>query len=57
MLQTHVSQCEEQQKAEFQMTEDYALAVSQAWGELDLDPALDENPAMSPSGQGCCACY
>ena len=57
MQQTHDNRNEEQQDTDFQRIEDYALAVSQAWGELDLDPSLDGNPAMSPSGQGCCACY
>lgn len=43
---------ESQQKAD-----DFAFAVTQAWCEADLDPMLDGSMALSPSGQGCCACY
>jgi hypothetical protein len=57
MQQTHDIHTEEQQDTDFQQPEDYASAVSQAWSELDLDPTLNGNPAMSPSGQTCCACY
>jgi hypothetical protein len=48
---------EERHDTGFQQPADYASAVSQAWGELDLDPRLNGNPAMSPSGETCCACY
>jgi hypothetical protein len=47
----------EQHGEGFQPLSEYELAVSKAWGELDLDPMLNGNPAMSPSGQTCCACY
>ena len=47
----------EQQGAGFQPLSEYELAVSNAWGELDMDPTLNGNPAMSPSGETCCACY
>lgn len=57
MQQTHNVPTEESQDADFQRSEDYATAVLQAWGELDLDPTLNGNPAMSPSGETCCACY
>jgi hypothetical protein len=41
----------------FQQPAEFAAAVAQAWCEIDLDPTLNGNPAMSPSGQTCCACY
>jgi hypothetical protein len=45
------------QKDGFQKLAEYEAAVSQAWGELALDPTLNGNPAFSCSGTTCCACY
>ena len=47
----------ESEKNHVQHAPEYEAAISKAWSELDLDPTITGNPALSPSGQGCCACY
>jgi hypothetical protein len=57
MEQIYNARKDEHYESNFQRPAEFETAVSQAWGELDFDPTLNGNPAMSPSGQTCCACY